>query len=411
MGEPTALFKGKTDEQVADIIAGRAMAQFYDVLGLELTEGDEKPRPGKDSLFFTRKTIRAEFDAWMKERTAKDLALQAGGPDRPTFTLQEQLQALRFGKTSRGVNLADVRKELDAHAKTLNLGTGDAGANLVPEYFAANIISFAIQAAPILGQVTRIPMGSMKKLSFPREKTSLWEPDLYWEDYINPATTKTETASPTFERVALDLKLFYVLWAIPDDLLQFTNTAINEWLTARIGRSIAKAMETLILVGDTGGGDPWTGIYNTSGINTVNLIGASLVFDDLINLEFGIDVEYWNGARYILNPTALKLVSMLKDGNNNYIWQPPREGAPGTIHGKPYTVTSQIPNNLGGADKTAILFGDPGLFFVGEGPYQAKQSEHVGFKENVTWWKVEGWRDGFLSLPTGMAKLPLIPTT
>ncbi len=416
------MFKDVGDDLVFEAITDNAVAAVCAALGIK---SDKDGRPSLAATLAGSDLLKDAVSVAVQDGIKLAVAKAAPGePTRPSFTFQQLLQHHWANDPRNRVAVdplqkaaleraeAAVKTGFDEAIKTLNLGGAAAGLNLVPEYFATEIIEFAIGAAPTLGMVTRIPMGSMRKLSFPREKSALWLPDIYWEDYVDPTKSKTETASPEFERASLELKLYYVLWQIPHDLLLFTNTAINTFLQTRIARAIGRELERLIWLGNTSAGDPFDGVYETSGVTPVDLkTPGTLTFDDIIELEFAIEPEYWANARFVLGPGALKEIAKLKDKNDNYIWQAPVGNAPGTIHGRPYTVTSVIGNNVGGAGYTCIFYGDPALFFLGEGTYSVKVSEEVGFKENVTWWKVVGYADGFLSVPAGMAFLRLVPVS
>jgi HK97 family phage major capsid protein len=83
---------------------------------------------------------------------------------------------------------------------------------------------------------------------------------------------------------------------------------------------------------------------------------------------------------------------------------------PNLIDGFRYVVDNQIPNNIGGANQTVIFFGDLSYWLQGNGGQEIGMSEHVGFKENLNWYKVVGYADGFYAITEAMAYLEAVPT-
>jgi len=52
---------------------------------------------------------------------------------------------------------------------------------------------------------------------------------------------------------------------------------------------MALEIERVALSGNTASGDPFNGILNTSGVNTPSMAGASVSFDDIIELLYSLN--------------------------------------------------------------------------------------------------------------------------
>jgi HK97 family phage major capsid protein len=101
-----------------------------------------------------------------------------------------------------------------------------------------------------------------------------------------------------------------------------------------------------------------TGFMAAAGITeTNNGHATNLSADALINLFYAMPATYRNRGAWVMNGTTLATVRKLKDGQNNYLWQPSfQAGQPETILGRPVVEVLDMPNVA--ADATPIIFGD-----------------------------------------------------
>jgi HK97 family phage major capsid protein len=92
---------------------------------------------------------------------------------------------------------------------------------------------------------------------------------------------------------------------------------------------------------------------------TVNGHATNLSADKLIDLMYALPAAYRNApsAVWAMNGTTLAAVRKLKDGQQNYLWQPSfQAGQPETILGKPVVEMVDMPDI--GDGKFPIIFGD-----------------------------------------------------
>ncbi len=117
--------------------------------------------------------------------------------------------------------------------------------------------------------------------------------------------------------------------------------------------------EAVAFVNGSGVKQP-AGLMSDTGIlHTVNGHATNLSADKLIDLMYALPAAYRNasGAAWSMNGTTLAAVRKLKDGQNNYLWQPSIQvGQPETILGKPVIEMVDMPDIADGA--FPIIYGD-----------------------------------------------------
>jgi len=428
-----------TDEQLRTLIADEAATKVVARLskGLKLPDGAKLDDDLlKSAGIPTLEQVRAEILATLKAADARKLIggyiddagreKSSSGYPRPNFSFADFLLAVAhadprskgpgIGLPPARLTIEDIGKWGREHEapryeaqKLLDLSSGATGGFLVPEYFSDLLLQPRPGPAPCLALATNIPMGNMRTLHFPR-LDELFNPDIYWEEFM-PGTDKYESDTPEFERPYLKLKNYYVLWAITHDLLKFNNVGIDRLMLGWVASAIQRELDRLMLVGDTGAGDPYDGIINTAGVqNIALLVPGTLSWLDVRGLRDYVPAQYHADCRYFMNQLAEGQCMRLTDGFGDPLWGREMVGVrPKTIDGFPYEVDNQIPNNIGGANQTVIGFGVLGVWFQGNGGQEFGVSEHAGFKANKTFYKVVGYADGFYTMPEEAAYLEAVP--
>ncbi|TMV76885.1 phage major capsid protein [Thioclava sp. BHET1] len=96
---------------------------------------------------------------------------------------------------------------------------------------------------------------------------------------------------------------------------------------------------------------------NTKIASTANGSATALSADALITLMYAIPATYRNAGSWAMNGTTLAAIRKLKDGQNNYLWQPSYQaGQPETILGRPVVEMIDMPDVA--ADAFPIIYGD-----------------------------------------------------
>jgi HK97 family phage major capsid protein len=172
--------------------------------------------------------------------------------------------------------------------------------------------------------------------------------------WVGETTTRTGS-EPTFDQSEITVK---ELATFVDLSLRMLEDSGN--VEAEVRLALAEdfgAKEALSFVNGTTAVEP-SGFMTAAGIvETNNGHATVLAADALINLLYAMPATYRNRGAWVMNGTTLAAVRKLKDGNNNYLWQPSYQaGQPETILGRPVVEALDMPNIASGA--TPIIFGD-----------------------------------------------------
>ena len=151
---------------------------------------------------------------------------------------------------------------------------------------------------------------------------------------------------------------------VSNQLLQDSAFNLDGFLSNKLGTRIARAINTHFTIGD--GSSKPTGAVTAATLGNTGASGetASLIFDDLIDLEHSVDPAYRKNARFMMNDTSLKVIKKLKDSQGRYLWMPGLTiaGEPPTINSYGYTVNQDMPAMA--ANAKSILFGDFSKYFI-----------------------------------------------
>ena len=177
--------------------------------------------------------------------------------------------------------------------------------------------------------------------------------------------TQASTQDVTFGAVTLGAYTYTSkIVLVSNQLLQDSAFNLDSFLADKLGTRIARAINTHFTTGD--GSSKPTGIVTAATLGQTGASGqtATLIFDDLIDLEHSVDPAYRRNARYMMADSTLKAVKKLKDNQGRYLWMPglPMSKEPDTINGFPYTVNQDMAAMATSA-KT-VLFGDFSDYFI-----------------------------------------------
>jgi HK97 family phage major capsid protein len=152
---------------------------------------------------------------------------------------------------------------------------------------------------------------------------------------------------------------------VSDELLNDNVFNIEAYISKEFGRRIGTKEEEAFFIGN-GTGKPVGIFHTTGGADTgVTVAGASISFDDVMDLYYSLRAPYRNKASWLLNDSTVKTIRKLKDGNGNYIWQPSvREGEPDKILNRPYRTSIYVPELAAG--NRVMSFGDYSYYWIAD---------------------------------------------
>lgn len=115
--------------------------------------------------------------------------------------------------------------------------------------------------------------------------------------------------------------------------------------------------EAAAFVNGDGALQPEGFMTNAAIAHFLNGHASNLSADALIGLLYSLPAPYRNGGSWAMNGTTLATVRKLKDGQNNYLWQPSYQaGQPETLLGRPVVEMLDMPDVASGA--FPIIYGD-----------------------------------------------------
>lgn len=177
--------------------------------------------------------------------------------------------------------------------------------------------------------------------------------------------TQVSSQDITFGAVTLNAYTYTSkLVLVSNQLLQDSAFNLDSFLAGKLGTRIARAVNTHTTTGD--GSSKPTGAVTAATLGATGANGetASLIFDDLIELEHSVDPAYRKSARFMFADSTLKAIKKLKDGQGRYLWMPGMTiaGEPPTINSYQYTVNQDMP--VMATSAKSVLFGDFSKYWI-----------------------------------------------
>ena len=320
-----------------------------------------------------KEAVDEQGRAWAEFRDENDKGLKA---DREKLAkLNARLDQLEtaLNRTDRGGTASDDEGEQTPEAKAfagylrkgherlepdeakLLLTGDDTGAGyLAPRERIVEIIKGAIEFSPIRA-IARVRTTSRRSIEIPKRTgvfSAVWEGEL---------DSTSETPGLAYGLEEIPIHTTRALVDISNELLEDSEFNIEAELDSEFSEQFGVAEGTAFVNGNA--------VKRPEGFMTNADVGftvsgsASVITDaagqanGLIDVQHAIKAVYAQNATWVLNRTTLGTVRKIKDGNNNYIWQPGlASGIPNSILGSPYIEATDMPDEA--ADAFPMAFGD-----------------------------------------------------
>lgn len=231
----------------------------------------------------------------------------------------------------------------------LQAGDADAGGFTIDSNFAAEIIELLRNQAAVEGAgPRRVPLDS-GTLTLPKH-TAATSGGWIGEGENMPVT------QPGFGQVKMTAKKYAGLVPISNDLLLYSSSDVDRLVRDDLVRTVALAEDLAFIRGDGTGGAP-VGMRNIPGIQEFATNGTSVanITSDLgtaIQKIMEANVEM-AGLHWFFTPKSWAGLFTARDANSTPVWQAMLDR--GMLYGIPFTVTNQIPGNLGtGSDESEV---------------------------------------------------------
>ena len=284
------------------------------------------------------------------EELVKDVTQATAGKDEPSFRSC-------FDKWLRGGDRALNRDDWQ-FLNTMSTTTDSQGGYTVPEEVRSTIIEQLKYYSGMREACQLISTANGVKINWPTSDGTAEVGEIVAE---NTAVTDSD---PSFGTVALEVyKYSSKCVTVPWELLQDTAVDMEGFIRRRLVERLGRIQNQHFTTG-TGTSQP-KGLV-TSLTKTVTAAEADAIsYDDLVELEAGIDIAYRRSrtCRLMLGDPSLKLLKKLKDNQGRPLWVPGvATNAPDTILGYRYVVNNDLAAVA--ASAVTMVFGDLSAYII-----------------------------------------------
>lgn len=243
----------------------------------------------------------------------------------------------------------------------LNKGADEEGGYLAPVEWDRTITNKLVEVSP-MRQIARVQTTSRAGFS------KLFNMGGTNSGWVGEKAARPETNTAEFKPLAFTSGEIYANPAATQGMLDDAEINLESWLAEEVQTEFAR-QEGLAFISGDGTNKP-TGIltYVTGAANAtkhpfgaIGLVNSGsaneITSDSIIDLVYDLPAAFTGNARFILNRKTLGAIRKLKDGQDNYLWQPSYvAGQPSTLAGFPVVEMPDMPDVA--ADAVPILFGD-----------------------------------------------------
>ena len=294
-----------------------------------------------------------QIDKMMSQPTSSPLTTKPGATDEPDDKpgIASKAYKTAFWDSIRKRNWYDVQNVLE-------VGTDANGGYLVPDEYEHQLIQALTDENFFrsLAHVIQTDSGTHTIPIVASHGTASWmeENGLYPE------------SDDTFDQITLSAYKLGTAIKVSEELMNDSVFDLESYISTEFARRIGAAEEEAFLVGD-GQKKPegvFTKVAATEGATT-EIANTTLTFDSIMDVFHSLRSVYRNRAVWILNDSTVKALRKIKDGNNNYIWQPSVvAGQPDTILNRPYKTSIYAPELAAG--NVPLLFGDFSYYWIAD---------------------------------------------
>ncbi|WP_228181985.1 phage major capsid protein [Streptomyces anulatus] len=319
--------------------------------GLEAEERQSYDRHEQDFRSLTERIERLEAEEQRAAQMAEPIQRGRNRPDDGGGRGTDEARA----QERRSAFFQALRRGLPRMAPEQRaLVENTAGEILVPEDLETEIA----RALPDLTIMRGI--ASQRSVTTNRvRRRSLAEVAVGWGKLETNEQTLTDSMPDTPTEEYTYIEDLYGLAKVGEDELDDSDVNLDSFIRDSFARACAEAEDTAYTIG-TGHANHQPVGYMTAGggVPTVAAAGAAAITtDDLKKLIYATPAQYRRNGRFTIPSGTELAISLLKDGNNQYIWQPNAQaGRPNSLFG--YAVDNQEDIAAVAASARVAAFGD-----------------------------------------------------
>lgn len=237
---------------------------------------------------------------------------------------------------------------------------------LAPEQFVARLIQEKDNLLFFRQWATVLPITNAASLGYPVQDNDPADAD--WTAEIN---TGTEDSSMNFEKRLMTPHPLAKRIKVSKKLLRVSAIPVDALVRGRLAYKFAVTEEKAYMTG-TGASQP-LGVFiaSNAGISTGRDVSSGntatqIKADNLRDVKYSIKSQYRANLRWIFHRDGVKMISKLKDGEGQYLWQPGiTRGDPDRLLNYPVGESEYAPNTFSASKYVGIL-GDFSAYWIAD---------------------------------------------
>jgi HK97 family phage major capsid protein len=194
--------------------------------------------------------------------------------------------------------------------------------------------------------------------------------------WVGETDARTQTTSPTLDSISFPAMELYAMPAATATLLEDSAVNIDEWLAGEVEQVFAVQEGAAFVAGD-GTNKPkgflsYTNVANASwtwgnigyiASGAAGAFPASNPSDVLVDLIYAVKAGYRQNAVFAMNRKTQAAIRKFKDGQGNYLWQPPAvAGGRASLMSFDVVEAEDMPDVA--ANSLSVAFGDFGRGYL-----------------------------------------------
>ena len=304
LGKTFSAFKEANDERLAQV-ESKGNADPVTEAKLSKIEKD------MDKFADMEISMKAQADA--QKKSAESMAKLETIISRPGFANDSKMESKHVQIFDKWLRKGKENLTPD-EVKVLTVGNDTTAGYLAPPEYVRELIKGIVEYSPIRS-IARIRSTSQRSIQVPKrtgEFTAQW---------VAEQGTRSETTGYTVGLEEIAAHEMYALVDISEQELEDSVFNLEAEMNSEFTEQFAKAEGAAFISGNSVGKPQ--GLITNSSVGTITTAANdALAADDLIGAAHNVKSEYMRNATWLFNRSTLSAIRKLKDGANQYIFQP-----------------------------------------------------------------------------------------
>ena len=355
-----------TDHFEIKATAGGQAGDVADRFGEFMTAFDEFKRTNDQRLLQIEK--RGTTDTVTEDKLTRLNAALDGAKSALDRATLERARPRLEGLDTRVTGSDEYKDAFSAYVKrgeekALSIGSGPDGGYLVPSETETEITRLLTEVSPIraIAGIRQVSTSLYKK------PVTIAGTAVGW---VAETAARPQTSSQTIDAVTFATAELYAMPAATSAFLDDAAVDVGQWIADEVNTAFAEQEGAAFVNGD--GTNKPTGFLSAPQVADASWAWGNLGYiatgaagalpssnpsDILIDLVYALKAGYRQNASWVMNRKTQAAIRKMKDGDGNYLWQPPASpGSRAMLMGFPLVEAEDMPDI--DEDETPIAFGD-----------------------------------------------------